>query len=175
MTRGQGTSELRREKKRSHQWRGVAKILAAPPGTGRSATGLFSAHQRGTAKPCVRGQGGDLAETNYLLAHISEDKGHKRNKGIGVFHEYAFLVCSCKKTFFLSIGAALSEPPPPPFRLDEIRPPSRSRSNFSARKVLISSSLPRSSGTRVVSSHILAGICSRTLDSYPACHHFKLF
>jgi len=100
MTRGQGTSELRREKKRSHQWRGVAKILAAPPGTGRSATGLFSAHQRGTAKPCVRGQGGDLAETNYLLAHISEDKGHKRNKGIGVFHEYAFLVCSCKKTFF---------------------------------------------------------------------------
>lgn len=54
--------------------RGVAKILAAPPGTGRrrTAIGLVGTHhqQRGTAKP-RGGQGGDLAGANYLLAHSS--------------------------------------------------------------------------------------------------------
>jgi len=78
MIRGQGTSELWREKKRSHQWRGVGKIPEALLGTRRRAIGLHSVLTSEKQQNPVCGEGGDKEgirlEANYLLAHISEDK-----------------------------------------------------------------------------------------------------
>jgi len=64
MIRPQGASELRREKKRSHQWRGVAKIPVAPPPV---LLGHCSA-TRNSKTPLAAGE-------NYSFAHSSEDKG----------------------------------------------------------------------------------------------------
>lgn len=114
-----------------------------------------------------------LEQITYLPI-VLEDKGQKRNNNrIGVFHEYAFLSVRVN-TFFLSpsqSAAAQRYPSPLPSHLlraasNEIRPALCSPDPISP--------LPRSSGTRVVSSHIHAGIRSRTSYSYPPCQHFKL-
>jgi hypothetical protein len=96
-----------------------------------------------------------LAGANYLFAHSSEDKGQKRHNREGVFHGFAFLVCSRNLLFLLpaqrtaqravlfSGCAASNKMKSGLLRTSPIQV-------FSAREVLISSSLPPSNGTRVV-------------------------
>ena len=102
-----------------------------------------------------------LEQITYLPI-VLRIRGRSHNRE-GVFHEFAFLVCSHNLLFLLPGRRTAQRSPLRRVRRlksNEIRPPQHfSDPSFSAREVLISSSLPPSNGTRVVSSHIHADIC----------------
>lgn len=136
MIRGLGASELRMEKKISHQRRQVAKIPVAPP---------ITAQQRGTAKPQGTRRGTEIwPEQITLWPIVMRIRG--RNVITGKAYStnslsYSVSVTCCFPPPPSAHGAALPSPPAPP-QIKTGPPPHFPNPNFSAREVLISSSSP---------------------------------